>query len=275
MTAGTEQDDRKAGTGMKITWLGTAGIRIEAEGERILFDPFVQLVGGENPNSIDEFLEDETICITHGHLDHLMEVPEFLDAESIGEATVFCGSVSADTLSKLAEDTGNVVLVKPGTRFKIGKIEMKVWEGKHAKPGFLMTMKKLFSFRTVKYFRNLLALGYLNLHFPEKGQTYLYELCAEGKTVLVMGSLGLKEGVSYPEGADLLILPYQGSACLEQEALEVVERLKPKRVMLDHFDDAFPPVSDTVDTRGFKKLMDECYPQIPVVKPVYKKPVEI
>lgn len=260
---------------MKITWLGTACIRIEAEGERILFDPFVQLVGGENPNCMEEFLEDEVICITHGHLDHLMDAVEFLDEEGAGEATVFCGSVPAATLSGLVEDTGNVVLVNPGTSFRIGKVELKVWEGKHAQPGFFMRIKKLFSVRTVTYFRNALALGYLNLKFPEKGQTYLYELHAEGKTVLVMGSLGLKEGVSYPEGADLLVLPFQGSAHLEQEALEVAERLKPKRIMLDHFDDAFPPVSDSVDTRSFKKLMDERCPRIPVIRPAYKKTVEI
>lgn len=260
---------------MKITWLGTASIRIEAEGERVLFDPFVQLVGGEHPNCIDEFLEDEVICVTHGHLDHLMEVTEFLDGESAGEATVFCGSAAAGTLAGLVEDTGHVVCVEPGTRFKIGKIEMRVWEGKHAVPSLKMRIQKLFSLRTVKYFRNALALGYLNLHFPKRGQTYLYELRAEGKTVLVMGSLGLKEGESYPVGADLLILPYQGSAHLEQEAAAVVERLRPKRILLDHFDDAFPPASETVDTRGFKKLMDERYPQIPVVKPGYKKTVEL
>ncbi|MDO4331870.1 MAG: MBL fold metallo-hydrolase [Eubacteriales bacterium] len=260
---------------MKITWLGTASIRIEAEGEKILFDPFVQLVGGENPNCIEDFLQDDTICITHGHLDHLMEAPEFLEEEGAGEATVFCGSVAADTLSKLVMDTSNVVRVEPGTCFKIGKIAVKVWEGKHAKPGTGEKIKKLFSPRLFRHFKNALALGYLNLKFPEKGQTYLYELQAEGKTVLVMGSLGLKEEISYPTGADLLILPFQGSEYLEQEALEVVERLRPKRILLDHFDDAFPPVSSSVDTRGFKKLMDEQFPQIPVVKPVAKKAVEI
>lgn len=260
---------------MKITWLGTASIRIEAEGESILFDPFVQFAGGENPNSIEDFLQDDTICITHGHLDHLMETTEFLDEDGAGEATVFCGSVAADTLSKLVLDTSNVVKVAPGTCFKIGKIRIRVWEGKHARPGMKEKIRKLFSTRLIKYFKNALALGYLNLKFPERGQTYLYELQAEGKTVLVMGSLGLKEEIPYPTGADLLILPYQGSAYLEQEALDVVERLQPKRVFLDHFDDAFPPVSDRIDTRRLKKLMDEQFPQIPVVKPVVGRPVEL
>ena len=62
---------------VKITWLGTAAIRLEADGETVLFDPFVQLVGGENPNCLDDFLQDQTICVTHGHLDHLMRFRNF------------------------------------------------------------------------------------------------------------------------------------------------------------------------------------------------------
>ena len=101
----------------------------------------------------------------------------------------------------------------------------------------------------------------------------MYEVHAEGKRVQVMGSLGLQENQEYPQGADLLILPFQGSEFLEAVALEVVERLQPKRILLDHFDDAFPPVSEHVDTRRFKKLMDEEYPQIKVVKPTAGKAV--
>lgn len=260
---------------MKITWYGTASILIEAEGERILFDPFVQLLGGENPNSIDDFLQEETICITHGHLDHLMEAPEFLEEEGQAEATVYCPGAAADTLAELVLNTGNVVAVKPGTVFRVGNIQVKVWEGRHAEPGIGKALRKLFSLRTLRYLKNALALGYLNRRFPEGGQTYLYELHAEGKTVLVMGSLGLREEVPYPTGVDLLILPYQGSAYLEADALEAVERLRPKRILLDHFDDAFPPVSESVDTRGFKKLMDREYPDIRVVKPLAGKTVEL
>jgi len=38
-------------------------------------------------------------------------------------------------------------------------------------------------------------------------------------------------------------------------------------------DAASPPVSEHVDTRRFKKLMDEEYPQIKVVKPTAGKTV--
>lgn len=252
---------------MKITWLGTAAVRIEAAGERLLFDPFVQLIGGENPNCIEDFLEEETVFVTHGHLDHLSDVPVFLEEEGEAEATVYCGSVAAATLSRLGCDTGNVVEVRPGTEIRLGDVRVKVWPGRHAAPGALRTVRALFSWTKLRYLRNSLALLWLHLHFPEKGQTLIYEVQAEGKRVLVMGSLGIREDAAYPKGADLLILPYQGCARLEETALHVIKTLRPARVLLDHFDNAFPPVSESVDTRGLKKIMEENHLHIPVVRP--------
>ena len=52
---------------MKITWYGTASILLESEGERLLFDPFVELAGASNPNSLEDFVQETDICITHGH----------------------------------------------------------------------------------------------------------------------------------------------------------------------------------------------------------------
>ena len=59
-----------------ITWFGTASILIEACGQKLLFDPFVELNGGSNPNTLEDFEGVGDICVTHGHLDHLFFVPE-------------------------------------------------------------------------------------------------------------------------------------------------------------------------------------------------------
>ena len=262
---------------MKITWLGTAAIRIEAAGERLLFDPFVQLVGGENPNCLDDFLEDEVIFITHGHLDHLMEIPELLEdeaGEACSDATVYCGSVAADTLDGMLQDAGQVVKVSPGDCIRIGRVSVKVHPGRHARPG-RTALKTLLSPRMVRYAGNALALAWLNRRFPEGGQTLVYEMEAEGKTVLLLGSMDLAPEADYPKGAELLILPFQGCPDPAGQAARIVERLRPKRILLDHFDDAFPPVSRSVDTRPFKKLMQERYPDIRAAKPVAGRPVEL
>ena len=95
--------------------------------------------------------------------------------------------------------------------------------------------------------------------------------------ILLAGSLNFapEDLETYPDNPDLLILPYQG--CLDREARtqEMIERVHPKRILLSHFDDAFPPVSRNVDLRGLGRLTKTEYPQIPVVRPTFGKPVRL
>ena len=87
--------------------------------------------------------------------------------------------------------------------------------------------------------------------------------------------MALDEKTEYPQGTDLLILPYQGKRRPEKAACEIVEKLKPKRILLDHFDDAFPPVSREEDTRPFYRMLSSRFPQIQAVKPKAGKPVRL
>ena len=86
------------------------------------------------------------------------------------------------------------------------------------------------------------------LRYPEKGETVVFSIEGEGRRVMVLGSLNLAEDETYPEGADLLVLPYQGTSDLLTPALSIVERLRPRAVLLDHFDDTFPPISADIET---------------------------
>ena len=63
--------------------------------------------------------------------------------------------------------------------------------------------------------------------------------------------------LKYPTGADLLILPFQGRSDLENYALDIVSRLRPRRILLDHYDDAFPPISDEIPTKDFVRRLRE------------------
>ena len=55
----------------------------------------------------------------------------------------------------------------------------------------------------------------------------------------------------------------------------MLSRLRPKAVVLSHFDNAFPPMSRDVDLQPLKKLMAEKFPQIRVVKPTAGKAIEL
>ncbi len=77
---------------------------------------------------------------------------------------------------------------------------------------------------------------------------------------MVLGSLNLADDVAYPEGADLLVLPYQGTSDLLTPALGIVGRLRPGAVLLDHFDDTFPPVSADIDTADIETALAGALP---------------
>lgn len=260
---------------MNITWHGTASILLETAQQRLLFDPFVQGENGAHPNSLTDFLNEQTILITHGHLDHLREVPALLAADRARAVSVYCGSVAARTLHRQIGEDERVKQVTPGMQLRFPGCEVLVWQARHAVPGRELTRETLRGPRVREYRSDARQLLRQHVHMPEGGQTYLYEVRTEGKRVLIMGSLGLAEGVRYPEGADLLVLPYQGSAHLETDALAVVERLKPKRIVLDHFDDAFPPITSPVETGSFLSLMAERHPELPVLIPQVKTPVAV
>ena len=257
---------------MKITWYGTASILLESEGERLLFDPFVELAGASNPNSLEDFVQETDICITHVHVDHLFFIPEILEQ---ADATVFATRAVMNTLEGWVEDTGCLVEVEPGYSWRQGNMRITVLKGKHTSFCAKTVFRKLLNPRLLRYFRNALFLAWAHPRFPEKGETAAYQIEAEGKRILLLGSMELDPDTVYPENADLLILPYQGKENMAEAAMEIVERLKPARILLDHFDDAFPPVSEEVDTRPFKKAMDERHPEIKVVKPKAGKPVTL
>ncbi|MCD8120555.1 MAG: MBL fold metallo-hydrolase [Lachnospiraceae bacterium] len=75
--------------------------------------------------------------------------------------------------------------------------------------------------------------------------------------IQIMGSMNLDPNVTYPTGADVLVLPLQGRSDQDEYAVQFVERLRPKLVLLDHYDDAFPPISKDVDVSGFVRNVEE------------------
>lgn len=86
-----------------------------------------------------------------------------------------------------------------------------------------------------------------------------YEVQTANCRVQIMGSMNLDGKTEYPVGADLLVLPFQGRSDQDRYALQFIERLRPKAVVLDHYDDSFPPLTVQIDTGDFQKTVEERY----------------
>ncbi len=258
---------------MKITWLGTASFVFETEHARVLFDPFVQLIGGAHPNTIDDFLHEDVIFITHGHFDHLFYVPDILEQS---EATVYCSGVPARMLESLTERVDQIAEFTVGQEIPVGDMRITSCPSEHIRFERRYLKDYVSAKRLLAYGRNLPFLLYANRSFQEGNETLAYRIEAEGKTILLLGSLNLDYSFDgYPDRPDVLVLPYQGSNDLVREADLVLERIRPRAVLLSHFDDAFPPISRNVDLSGLKDLLLEKYPDVKVVKPVYGKTMKL
>lgn len=105
-------------------------------------------------------------------------------------------------------------------------------------------------------------------HIDAKEDVLAFEIQAEGKTLFLMGTANLREDISYPKHMDLLIFPYQGRNDMAEYSLSLLERLQPKAVMLDHFDDAFPPVSSAMDCDRIIRLAGERFPDMNIFQPI-------
>lgn len=259
---------------MKITWYGTASLLINSGEDNLLIDPFLTLKGAENHPSLLSYIKEDSILITHGHFDHLSSVPKIM---LHSDATVYCSASPAYILEKRGVDSDRIVRVRPGDNLMFGSIKVKVLWGKHIKFDKKLFRKTLLKPRTLRYLFNLPLLGWNYHRYPKRQEVMAYQIEAEGKVILVLGSPELSDHEEYPQNVDMLILPYRGFTSSAQitQTLSIIQRVDPRTILLDHFDDAFPPVSTQMDTKPLKKLLDGWFPELSVVKPTAGKTVTL
>ncbi|MDR3305379.1 MAG: MBL fold metallo-hydrolase [Clostridiales Family XIII bacterium] len=256
---------------MNITWHGNASIALESEGTRLLFDPFVPLPGAATPTRPEVFHGFPNILITHGHLDHLLNTP----ALAKNGAVVYCTKTPRITLINAGTDASRIVPVAPGGTLSFGPVRVIALKGKHAKFDPPLVLRTLLSPRMLKYPENRALIRKTHPHFLEKGETLIFKIETEEKTILLLGSMALPPGIVTKDYArpDVLILPYQGHTNNLKYAIEMMRELSPRTVLLDHFDDAFPPASRNVDLTPFLAAMKEQRPGIKVIVPKAGEPI--
>ena len=229
---------------MRLVWHGTASIEIICSSGRILFDPFVPLKGSDTdvrPGDFDGFTD---IFITHGHLDHIVSIPGIVKRNP--SAVVYCTRTPFRTLSRKGVPVSSLRRIEYGQVLNAGGFKVTVFHARHA------VLPRVSLSRAAAVLRsphrgNLPNILREHIRCRENDETVLYLVEADGKSVALMGSLNLRGDAEYPVGSDLLVLPYNGWEDNFPPAVRVIERLKPKRVLLDHFDDTFPPLTGPVD----------------------------
>ncbi|MBA2433641.1 MAG: MBL fold metallo-hydrolase [Chthoniobacterales bacterium] len=132
----------RSSLGMRVTYLGTNGYRFETGKHVLLVDPYFTRVGlsaflfrsplepniAEIENAADFFAKAELILATHGHVDHLFDVPAIMQMTS---AHLLASRTAVDLATAAGTSPARCVAVAPGEVRQIGPWKIRVLPATH------------------------------------------------------------------------------------------------------------------------------------------------
>ena len=253
---------------MRIAWLGAASLRIEGKEGSAWFDPYLKTFStGLPPFPLEALSGAQAIFITHPHLDH------FADMNAITPRCACPVYVNARGLAIAREqafDLPRFRQISPGDEVRVGSLTVRAYASRHCfydRPILRQTVRRA---ARPDHLHEGLMLERQNLQFriDLRRDVLAYEVIEGEKHVFLLGSANCRNDVACPAHMDLLVYPYQGRSDMLSYSLGLLSRFSPRRVMLDHFDDAFPPVSARMDCAPFVRMAAKRFPGVEVFTPV-------
>jgi L-ascorbate metabolism protein UlaG (beta-lactamase superfamily) len=243
---------------MKLRWLGTAGFQVDTGNNVFLIDPYLSrnplATPAQNLKPAD-IAGAGQIFISHGHFDHLFDVPDLIRQ---GQAGVYCSEIAAASLVREGVDSHRIKPVSTdGYEVDFGDYQARAFFSRHVKFDIPLVVRTLLRVGAGGYRR----ISTISKAYPP-GQVLSWRFTFNGYTMHHFGS-----GGSTPEELarvaalplDLLLVPLQGHTHICDIAFEYVRLLKPRMVIPHHQDDFYPPLSVMVDIEPFvRKVKAQC-----------------
>ena len=113
---------------MKLTWFGTAGFKIESGEHTLLIDPYFtrnSKAFPRQPLKASDIQTADQILITHGHFDHILDVPEIAENTN---AMVYCGRGVDQTLIQNGLNPDHIHRVRTdGEAFRLDGLKVQAF----------------------------------------------------------------------------------------------------------------------------------------------------
>lgn len=260
---------------MRVKWYGTATLLIESGFSSVLVDPYCHDFNQELlPLPIEEFKNVDAMLITHPHFDHFIDIDRV--TEVVNRVPVYVGKRGLEIASKCGFSMKQMREINVGDHIQIGELSVKVHQGKHCVFDFGLILDRINSALRKGKIKEAIRLWILNCKFHiGKKDIFTFEIDAEGKKLVLMGSANIDKKAINPHHMDVLIYPYQGRSDMLTYSIPVLEYLQPKQVVLDHFDDAFPPLTCEMDCEKLVSFTESNCAEYSVYIPKCREWIEI
>jgi L-ascorbate metabolism protein UlaG (beta-lactamase superfamily) len=260
-------------------------LRVEWKGQVIFFDPWFTRNEKSEPrlgNTLDFVNNSASIFMSHGHFDHLQDVPEILLKKD--KVNVYCSPVaktSIENFLKAKDGMDAAHLASCVDRVHpIAAGDTITHAGSEVTVGVIKSEHILFDAKSI--LRVLFSLGFWKdikrssgmLKGYPKGDVFGYDvhLGKEGRLVF-FGSLCKKYPEILKEHAkpDVLVIPVAGRFNCDKIGLEVTRIVSPKVVIPVHHDNFYPPISYWTPVAALKEGAGKLDPPVRYVELVAEK----
>lgn len=256
---------------MNISWYGTASLALSDGRTKILFDPYLRPNNRLPEIRMDDFSDSDAILLTHGHIDHTVDVPRVM--RTYKNLPVYCTKTPTETLKKFGVSDDRINTVTPDDIIEIGDFKIRVIASRHVVFDFGFIVRAIPRFAVM--LQKAIPYFIKSCSFPEAEETVMYEVENGGKKVLISGSFGTVEGAEYTKEPDMFVFPFNGSMSVDRIGTAFMKEIQPKTVFLSHFDNSFPPFTGTMNTDKLKKLVTSEVPGVKFIIPEERIKYEI
>ena len=128
---------------IRITWYGTASVRIAAGSSQLLIDPFFPFPDSGIKVAADAYFGCDHILVSHGHFDHISSIGRIIRSDT----AVYCTRAPYRTLSRMGVGKKNLRMIEAGSVLDIGDFHITAYKGKHISLTAWDIVKSLFSRR--------------------------------------------------------------------------------------------------------------------------------
>jgi L-ascorbate metabolism protein UlaG (beta-lactamase superfamily) len=256
-----------------LRWLGTAGFSLEHGGEELLLDPFLSRPEGAFPEievPPGNLGRASLVLVSHGHFDHAMDVP--LVARACPGARIFAPRASLRWMAREGVDPARLFANEDHESTPFGASSMvRILPSRHIRFDPLLVARTTSLVIRGGAFLRILRLA---ARYPlGSNSEFLLEL--GGLRILFSGSGGGDYERLAALEPDVFLCPFAGRTDVVEHYSRALRALRPRTVVLHHFDRFFPSFCVDYPVEEFERRVRRDFPGVELVVPEPLRPITL